>query len=384
MMTMGVSSKLREYTQHLNQTGLLRARALTEPNDSCLISFDSNDYLSLLGDKRLTQAYEYGYKHYPSGSGASMLLAGYHANHQALEQAFAQFLNVDECIICSSGYSANLAVIALLKVLKVHCIIDKGAHASIYDGITLSHSSYSRFLHNDVANMVEKIMLYPHNSAVLTEGIFSMSGQIAALSAMSEITQSLATPLIVDEAHSFGVLGVQGQGAVQAAYLTQEEVPLRIIPLGKTFAAQGAIIAGKQEWVQGILQAGRSLIYSTAISPALAYGLLKTLEVVSQADERRAKLMQLISFFKNKIVNSPLIWSASDTAIQFVQLSCPYRARFYTEELKRQGFSCSLIRPPTVSRKSTGIRIVLNYKHTPEHINALLNQLHILYEHQPY
>jgi len=379
---MTVRSKLHHYTEHLHQQGLLRRRFISQPNDSTLIPFDSNDYLSLLGDRRIAQAYEAGYKKYESGSGASMLLSGYHANHQALEHAFTQLLDVDDCVLFSSGYAANLALTSLLGAIKVHCLIDKGIHASMYDGLRLSQAQYTRFLHNDLNSLTKKLMRCPQDSVVITEGIFSMSGQVAPLSLLRKLTHTYDASLLVDEAHSFGVLGEQGKGSVSLHHLSQDDVPLRVITFGKAFAAQGALVAGRQEWVDALLQAGRSIIYSTALSPALSYGLLKTLDIVVAADERREKLTELITYFNSKILASPLNWRQSNTAIHQVQLGCPHRALYYAKELREKGFSCSPIRAPTVNLKSTGLRIVLNSRHSPEQINSLFEHLHTIYEHQ--
>lgn len=373
-----LEDKIREYTADLAHQGLLRNRQITKPATSERVSFDSNDYLSLASDRRIAQAYQQGYSLYPSGSGASMLLSGYHDNHRVLEQAFAQFLEVDDCLLFSSGYAANLAVTALLGRIKAECLIDKGIHASIYDGLSLSQVNYSRYVHNDIKDLSKKMTTTI--SSVITEGIFSMSGQIAPLSDISELCQRQASALIVDEAHSFGVLGYQGRGSVAHHGLTQTEVPLRIIPLGKAFAAQGAVVAGCGTWINGLLQAGRSLTYSTAISPALSYGLLKTLDVVAESDQRRAILSDLIRLFKEHIIHSPLRWSPSHTAIQQVQLGCPHLAQYYAQQLEVAGFSCSAIRSPTVAPKHTGLRIILNAHHKPEQIQQLFNKLDEIYE----
>ena len=164
--------------------------------------------------------------------------------------------------------------------------------------------------------------------------------------------------------------------------LTQNEVPLRMIPFGKAFAAQGALVAGQKEWIHALLQAGRSVIYSTAISPALSYGLLKTLDIVTDAEDRRLHLRQLIDLFKEHIKSSPLNWVDSDTPIQQLYLGCPRLALHYAQELKNSGISCSAIRTPTVNIKSTGLRVILNYRHHEEQIQYLFNKLHTIYEHQ--
>lgn len=374
---MAHSAKLREYTKNLEHQNLLRVRSLSKQNAN-VIAFDSNDYLSLLGDKRIAQAYEEGYRRYASGSGASMLLSGYHSNHKALERTFAELLKVDDCILFSSGYAANLALANLLGTIGLHSLIDKGVHASIYDGFKLSEAQYTRFLHNDLSSLSQKLNKAPKEAVLITEAIFSMSGQIAPLRALYNLSK---LPLIVDEAHSFGVLGSEGKGLVDFNQLSQNEVPLRLISFGKAFAAQGGLLAGKQEWIEAILQSGRSLIYSTAISPALSYGLLKTLDIITAAEDRRAKLDQLIAFFKEKTVTSPFTWRLSDTAIQQIQLGCPHRAFALAKHLSEQGFACSVIRVPTVNLKSTGLRIVLNYNHSFEQITSLFNQLNGFYEH---
>ena len=199
---------------------------------------------------------------------------------------------------------------------------------------------------------------------------------------MASVCKPTQTPLIVDEAHSFGVLGPEGAGAVKAHQLSQIDVPLRVIPLGKTFAAQGALVAGQADWIQGLLQAGRSIIYSTAMSPALSYGLLKTLSTVIQADERRVKLSQLIDLFRSYIKCSSLDWTDSKTAIQQLLLGCPHLAMKFMHTLKSQGISCSAIRPPTVNLQSTGLRVILNYNHTPEQIKQLFDKLEGVYERE--
>jgi 8-amino-7-oxononanoate synthase len=378
---MTVCKRVRIYLKQLDKRGLLRNRVVSNPLDPNTIRFDSNDYLSLLGDVRISEAYTKGHTDYPSGSGASMLLSGYHANHKAVECAFTKFLKVDECLLFSSGYAANLAVTTLLGVIKVHAIIDKGIHASMYDGLSLSRGLFTRFLHNNIEHLAKQLSLYPEHSVVITEGIFSMNGQVAPLAAISRLCMPKKIPLIVDEAHSFGVIGPQGAGAVAMHQLTQYEVPLRIIPLGKAFAAQGAIVAGQSDWIQALLQAARSLIYSTAVSPALSFGLLKTLDFVIEANDRRDKLEELIKFFKEKILTSPLKWADSNTAIQQIHLGCPFQALHYAQELKRNGISCSAVRAPTVTPKNTGLRIVLNYQHSAEQITFLFKILHEIYEY---
>lgn len=377
-----LNERVREYIQGLDQKGLLRTRVVSRRNESDMIYFDSSDYLSLNHNSKISTAYQEGFKLFPSGSSSSMLLSGYHENHRAVERAFADFLAVDECILFSSGYAANLALTALLGQLNANCFIDKGVHASIYDGLALAGVDFKRYAHNNMDDLGAKIQLSVKPSALICEGIYSMTGQCAPLSTISSICAHREAILLVDEAHSFGVLGRNGRGAVDHFQLTQNEVPLRTVAFGKAFASQGAVIAGQKEWVKALLQAGRSLIYSTAISPALSYGLLKTLDVVIAADDRRAKLNELIELFKECIVESPLQWADSSTAIQQLQLGCPKLALHYAQELRRKGIACSAIRAPTVSTKATGLRVILNFNHDLMQIKKLFNELNNIYEYQ--
>lgn len=340
---MFADDKIKDYIDQMEQQGLLRNRLVSEPDDSPLVHFDSNDYLSLTKDKRLSEGYQRGYALYPSGSGASMLLSGYHPNHRAVEQAFAKWLAVDECILLSSGYAANLAVTSLFAKLNVHAFIDKEVHASVYDGLAIAQGNYTRYFHNDVADIARKVTTHPKNSVLMTEGIFSMSGQISPLDTIAALCQKNQTDLVVDEAHSFGVLGNEGMGCVAHHGLSQNEVPLRVIPLGKAFAAQGALIAGKAEWITAILQTGRSCIYSTAISPALSYGLLNTLDIVVNAEDRRLKLRHLINLFREFINKSPFNWADSYTPIQQLRLGCPHTALYYAQELKKMALVVGLL-----------------------------------------
>jgi 8-amino-7-oxononanoate synthase len=368
-----ITQKLNRFCKALDTKDLLRQRYL--PSDN--LSFERNDYLSLSQDLRLADFYRQGCKAYPIGSSGSMLLSGYHGIHQELEETFARFLKVDGCILFPSGYAANLALTSLLGALKTHCLIDKAVHASVYDGLAMAGVSTTRFAHNNLHDLEKKCSKLTQDTVLLTEGIFSMSGQMPALRSIQHLT---ALPLFVDEAHAFGVLGPQGRGAVAHHGLTQEEVPLRLVAFGKAYAGQGALVAGKSQWLLALLQTARPLMYSTALSPAYSYGLLKTLDLVRAADAQRLHLNQLVAHFKTHITNSPLTWSDSNTPIQRVHLGSPKAALHYQKSLRAQGIDCSAVRAPTVAAAHSGLRIVLNACHQPEDINRLFKALDGIYE----
>ena len=356
------------------ESGLHRQRRITTADPS-MLCFSSNDYLSLSTDLRLKNAYQRGFSKHAVGSGGSMLVCGYHSAHRSLEQAFAGALKVDDCVLFSSGYAANLSVAAVLSALNTLILMDQGMHASMYDGLRLAGADYVRYRHHNLQDLLKKMQANRSAGVILTESVFSMSGQISDLSALCTIAKIHEHSLIIDEAHAFGVLGAEGLGGVIHAGLTQQDVPLRVIPLGKAFAAFGAVVAGDAVWIDALLQIARPDIYSTSVSPAVAYGLEETLDIMRNSDDRRSKLTGLVNYFRTKTTGSKLIWRESYSPIQQLQLGCAHRALHYAQVLKQQGIICLPMRPPTVSVKDTGLRVILNYDHMPQHIDRLFECL---------
>ncbi|MBA3535232.1 MAG: aminotransferase class I/II-fold pyridoxal phosphate-dependent enzyme [Tatlockia sp.] len=370
-----ISFTIEHYLEEIKKQGLYRQRMLVDSFEG--INFSSSDYLSITQEPDIKNAFQKGFDNYPSGSGGSMVICGYHPSHRALEKAFSEALEVDDALLFGSGYAANLGIVSLLAYFNAKIIIDKGAHASFYDGLRLNDCNYSRYLHNDLPNLSLKLQANSINPVVITESVFSMSGQATNLRQLSDLCIDFAAGCIVDEAHAFGLLGPQGLGAVLQHGLSQNQIPLRVIPLGKAFGFQGAIVAGKGEWIDALLQLARSHTYSTAVSPALAYGLLETLNYIRAADGRRQKLYDLIEYFKYQQKKSPLNWRNSPTAIQQLQLGCPHKALVCAKYLQSKGIFCQAMREPTVSRKDTGLRVILNYAHEPKDIDNLFSHLQL-------
>lgn len=370
---MTLETKLSQFLAHTSQLGLYRTRSLE--GSRLDLNFSSNDYLSLCHEPEIKKGYLEGFKKYPTGSGGSMVICGYHEAHQSLEQAFIKVLQVDECLLFPSGYTANLSIASLLSRLKIHAVIDKNVHASIYDGLKLSGTTYTRYLHQNTANLEAKLNEIDDDKMIMTESIFSMSGQKTSLDQIHDLAMKHKAGLIIDEAHAFGIIGREGLGAVVDAKLSQYDVPLRIIPFGKALAGSGAVVVGERQWIEALLQCARSYIYSTAISPAMAFGLEHALTVVRKADERRKKLQDLVHFFRDLTAQFPYNWRDSHTPIQQLQLGCPQEALELSLKLKQKGIYCQPIRQPTVSKKETGLRIILNYRHEPDDLKFLFKCL---------
>lgn len=375
-MTESILQTIESYLAERKQQGLYRTRVVTDPKAECL-DFSCNDYLSLAKDERIQSAYQRAFESYPAGSGGSMVLCGYHEAHRSLEQAFARALGVDDCLLFSSGYVANLSVVSLLVHFGMHVVVDKSVHASIYDGLGLANASYTRFLHNNIDDLQKKLDKLSSPAVILTESIFSMSGLHAPLTHMAALARQYSASLLVDEAHGFGVIGPNGLGGVIEAQLSQDEVPLRMIPFGKAMNGSGAIVAGKSAWIDALLQATRQPVYSTAISPGFAHGLEEVFNLVQAANDRRAHLQSLIQYFRHAAQTSALQWRDSVSPIQQLQLGCPFKATTYAHRLAANQIRCFPIRQPTVSKQETGLRIILNYQHSFADIDALFQVLDV-------
>ncbi|WP_131781636.1 aminotransferase class I/II-fold pyridoxal phosphate-dependent enzyme [Legionella gresilensis] len=371
-----INQLLKQHKLSLQQQGLYRKRLVLDTSKKDILNFSSNDYLSLRDNRYIKQAYKKGINLYPVGSGAAMSVCGYHNIHRELENTFAHYLKADSGLLFSSGYAANLGIVRLLAQIKCQLLIDKAVHASVYDGIKLTAINHKRVLHNNYDDLKGKIHNTIASSVFMTEGIFSMSGQQANLKTIANICATKKVPVIVDEAHSFGVIGQCGLGAVTYYQLNQHQVPLRLITFSKSLGGQGAIVVGQGEWIETLFQYARSNIYSTAISPALSYGVLESLPILMSLDYERKKLTELIAYFNQCVKDSPLQWRQSDTPIQQLQLGCPRRALYYSLQLKKQGIICQAIRQPTVCRLTTGLRIVLNSHHEKSDIDKLFNRLY--------
>lgn len=368
-----IQSSITAQLQALASEGLRRKRQVAS---SHALHFSCNDYLSLGCDSRVRKAYQRGFMQYPCGSGSSPALSGYHDIHRQLEQAMAQMLGVEDALLFNSGFAANLGLMQVLKQLQLEVIVDKSVHASVYDGLKLAQIHPMRYPNHNLEQLATCLRKQTRPLAVLTEGLFSMSGHTPDLAAIAQLCSVQQAVCLVDEAHSFGIMGKQGLGAVYHAGLSAQQVPLRVIAMGKAMAGQGAVIAGQADWIAMLIQSARTYTYSTAMSPALAYGLLETLDILRQADAAREALQQVVAYFKKARAMSPLVWRMSDSPIQQLQIGSAHEALRLAEGLARQDIVCFPVRPPTVSKKETGLRVVLNSNHTPEDIDRLFKALH--------
>ncbi len=379
--------KIRLSTRLNNQriSGLWRDRPLmtsapaarVQVNGKWLISFASNDYLGLAADNDLAQeAQALNQGAGWGGSSASHTLAGHHLPHHLLEDELADWLGVEHVLLFSSGYLANLAVQTAFMQQGDRLIHDKLNHASLIDGALLSGVNFKRYPHNNMEALARRLV-QPNEglTMVVTDGVFSMDGDVVHLPKMLDKLSEHDVLCVVDEAHSFGVLGEQGRGTFAHFNRTADTTVLRVGTLGKAFGSSGAFVAGSGLLIDTIAQFARSYRYTTAQPPYQASFTRAALRRVQQGDHLRAHLKTLISYFRAGAAALGLKLMPSVTPIQPILLNDNARAMRWQQQLWDAGFWVPAIRPPTVPEGTARLRLSICANHTIEHIDALLSAL---------
>jgi 8-amino-7-oxononanoate synthase len=340
------------------------------------ISFCSNDYLGLANHPLVIKAFKDAADKYGVGSGASQLISGHNEAHRELEDAFAEFLQRDCALLFSNGYMANVGVINALINADDAIYADKLNHASLTDAGILSRAEVNRYRHNDIDHL--KFFLSKHNSKqklIVTDAVFSMDGDIAALPELAVIAKQNKALLMVDDAHGIGVLGKTGRGTLEHFNLTQQDVPIVVCPLGKAFGSYGAIVAGSRTLIEGFIQFARSYIYTTATPPALACAAKMSLQLIMTETWRREKLFHLIKYFQKRVTELNLPIALADTPIQSFIVGDAQKAIQLSEKLLEKGFYVTPIRPPSVPKNSSRLRITLSCMHEEKDIDEFLYEL---------
>lgn len=345
---------------------------------SCL-DFSSNDYLGLRFNKEIQKAYCEGILKYGIGSGGSPLVCGYDSAKQSLEMAFANFLKKERGLLLNSGYSANLSLFQSYKKDKpVTFFIDKSSHASIYDAIAARDPNYTRLIRYRHGCMDHLALLLSQHEAddkvIVSEGIFSMTGLQSNLEALVNLKRQYNASLFIDDAHSIGVTGHLGEGS---SYYTSE-IDVVICPLGKAFAAHGALICSSHLIIEDIIQNGRAYIYSTALGSGLVQALNQALSVIQTSHNKRDQLRENITYFNKLCRQSTFNFLDTNTAIKFLVTACPQKALELFNYLKEQLIFCYPMREPTVKKQSTGLRFVLHATHSKQDYDYLFEKLRLV------
>lgn len=339
-----------------------------------VLSFCSNDYLGLANDPRLVEAQCKAARQYGAGSGSAHLVSGHQRIHHELEERLAEFTGRPRALLFSTGYMANLGIASALVGRGDHVFEDRLNHASLIDGGLLSCAKFSRYAHGDMAALEKKLLLPRQGAAlVMTDGVFSMDGDIAPLRELGALCDRHDGFLVVDDAHGVGVLGKDGRGSLQHCQAT--DVPALMGTLGKAFGSFGAFVAGSEDLIETLINNARSYIYTTALPAATAGASLAALDIVANEPERRAHLQKLITHFRECAAGLPFELMPSITPIQPLVTGNAAHALVLSEALFARGILVTAIRPPTVPKGTTRLRITFTAAHTLTDVDRLLDAL---------
>lgn len=341
-----------------------------------LINFCSNDYLGLASHPDISLALKQAADLYGTGSGASHLVSGHSVVHQKLEEQLAEYTGRPRTLLFSTGYMANMGVINALVGRRDLVLQDQLNHASLLDGGRLSQADFKRYKHVDMASLEQRLeQSSAERKLVVSDGVFSMDGNLAPLSEISTLAEKHSAWLMVDDAHGVGVLGPQGGGLVEQLGMNLKQVPVLVGTLGKSFGTFGAFVAGSEALIETLIQFSRSYIYTTALPPAVAAATLASLKIVRQESWRRDKLVQLVTRFRRGAEQIGLQLGGSNTPIQPVLINNDAKVMQVGQSLRDAGFLVGAIRPPTVPVGTGRLRITFSADHSEEQVDQLLAAL---------
>jgi 8-amino-7-oxononanoate synthase len=340
-----------------------------------MLAFCSNDYLGLAADERLAEAVRHGVARYGVGSGAAHLICGHSEAHHALEDELAEFTGRQRALLFSTGYMANLGVIAALLGRADSVFEDRLNHASLIDGGLLSRARLRRYAHADAQALESQLSGVAGRKLVATDGVFSMDGDLAPLCELAAACGRCDAWLMIDDAHGIGVVGPQGRGSVAAAGLDETQAPVLMGTLGKALGTAGAFVAGTHELIETLIQFARPYIYTTAMPPAIAEATRVSLRIAAAEEWRREHLLGLVQRFRHGAAQLGLNLMASETPIQPLVVGDSARAARWSEALWQQGVLVGAIRPPTVPEGAARLRVTLSASHSAAQVDALLEVL---------
>ena len=366
------------------QAGLKRKRRLLQSpqaphliaDDQHLLSFASNDYLGLANHPNLISALQNAAKEAGVGGGASHLISGHHQFHHDAEQALASFVGLPLGLLFSTGYMANMAVVAALLGRNDAIFADKLNHASLNDAAVLARAEFNRYAHQDLAQL-EKMLeaSTAQRKLVIVDAVFSMDGDIASVPELLVLCEKYDAYLLLDDAHGFGVLGEQGRGILSHFDVTTPRI-IYMATLGKAAGVAGAFVAGDATIIEYLIQSAKTYIYTTASPPALAATLGAAVDVMKKDEGRHQHLKDLIAYFKENLSLKKWQLMPSDTAIQPIVVGSNEAALGLSDYLLARGVLVPAIRPPTVPKNTARLRISLSAAHALDDVNLLIQYLH--------
>lgn len=366
----------------LKEAGLFnRIRTIESPMDGhvtidgrSLLNFCANNYLGLANHPRLRAAVKEAVEQYGVGPGAVRTIAGTMSLHIQLEERLAAFKRAEACITLQSGFTANLATIPALVGRGDVIFSDELNHASIIDGSRLSRATVVRYAHNDVNNLRRKIAETTEygRRLIVTDGVFSMDGDIAPLDKICEVAEEHDILLMVDDAHGEGVLGEGGRGIVDHFGL-HGRVDVEVGTLSKAFGVMGGLVAGKQPIIDWLRQRGRPFLFSSALTVPDTAACLAAVELLQESTELVDRLWSNAALFKKEMQEMGFNTGVTQTPIVPVMLGEATLAQKFSQRLLEEGVFAMAIGYPTVPQGKARIRVMNSAAHSHDDLEVALD-----------
>ncbi len=347
-----------------------------------VINLASNNYLGLTTHPRLREAALDATRKYGVGSGAVRTIAGTMKIHMELEEKIARFKNVEACVVFQSGFTANAGTVSAILGKEDFIISDQLNHASIIDGARLSRAKILVFEHKNIADAEAKLASVkdqPGRKLLITDGVFSMDGDIGAIPALCDLAEKYGAVTMVDDAHASGVLGRNGRGTIDH-FNVHGRVDIQVGTLSKAIGALGGYVCGTRELIDFLYQRARPFLFSTSHPPSVAATCIAAFEVLEQEPERIDKLWENTRFFKKELGllgfdiggrNTP----ASETPITPIIIGDGKLTMDFSRELFQEGVFATGIAYPTVPEGKARIRTIMTATHTKEELEQALEVL---------
>lgn len=355
-----------------------RKKNLIKINGKWLINFSNNDYLGLSQDISIKKAIINGIKKYGNGGTSSNLVSGHTEVHQNIEGITKNNIGFESSILFSSGYLANLGLITTISDKDSFIYADKLNHASLNDACILSRAKFFRYPHNDM-ELLERLLKKnktKKKKLIVTDGVFSMDGDLADIPKLVQLAQKYDAYLYIDDAHGYGVLGKNGQGILEYFENTgpMKKIPrdriIYTITLSKAVGVSGALVNACKNIINLVVNKSRTYIYTTAEQPALIMGVERSFEIIKKNYSLRERLNKSINLFR-KNINKKNLLTNSITPIQPLIIESAEKTIKISEKLNSYGFHVPAIRPPTVPNKSSRLRISITTLHSQADIKKL-------------
>jgi 8-amino-7-oxononanoate synthase len=333
------------------------------------IMIGSNNYLGLTGDDRVIQAGIEALEEYGSGVSGSRFLNGTLRSHIALEEHLAKYIGKEACMTFSTGFQTNLGILSAIATRDDVIICDRENHASIYDGAKLSYAKMLRYHHNDMEDLerVLKSVGDQKGKLIVTDGVFSMSGDICKLPEIVKLAKTYGARILLDDAHSFGVLGPGGRGTA-AHFGLEEEVDMTMGTFSKSLASLGGFLVADEEVIEYIKHKSRPFIFSAAITPANTACAKRALEIIEEEPERVQNLIDISKYMRNKLVSYglDLLDPDSFTPIIPIYTGTQLRTLVACKMLYERGVYVNPVLPPASPEGECLIRTSYTATHTKE------------------